>query len=396
MIEFSPASRCRVSGESLADAQPLFGLADCPFPGLYPHSAAEATALRTPLHVVQARQSGLVQLAHSFSPACYQEYLFAGAVSRTYTAYLQRFAANVAAEFPAAAAILEVGCGDGTLLGLLSAAGCRDVFGIDPGQPARRQAGSLPIASGYFPQDLPADRRGRRYDLIITRHVLEHLETPRDFMASLAAHLRPGGQLWIEVPDVASAVRRRIWSNFYQIHCNYFEAATLDALLAQSGLVCRGGEVVEVFGGSLVRRYEFGAALKIPAATPWSGIAAQVGEYQQQLARLAERLPAGCVGQGAAERTAVILGFCPALANKLHRLSDGNPLLVGRFCGGTSLPIVSKHELFCDPPEAIVLFAVSHAREILEEFKAALPGKVLIALAGADFRCQPLADFPRE
>ncbi len=394
MIKFSPASHCRVSGESLTDADLLFDLADCPFPGIYPQSAEESASLRSPLRLVQARQSGLVQLAHVFSPACYQDYLFAGAVSASYVDYLRSFARNVTAAFPRTAAVLEVGCGDGTLLGLIQAAGYSDIFGIDPGQPARQKAGKLPIASGYFPAGLPAERRAKKYDLIVTRHVLEHLETPEDFVASMAARLQRGGQLWIEVPDLASAVQRQIWSNFYQIHCNYFEAATLDALLAKFGLGCRGGEVVEIFGGSLVRRYEFGSVLAAPVATRWNSLAARIGEYERQLGALAERMPAGCVGYGAAERTAVTFGFCPALAAKLRCLYDGNPLLAGRFLGGTSLPIRLKSELFKNPPSAIVLFAISHAREILAEFKTILPGKVLIGLAGADFRCQPLADFP--
>lgn len=394
MITYTPASRCRVSAESLADAQVLFELSDCPFPGIYPAVAAESLALRSPLRVVQAPSSGFVQLGHVFDPSCYRKYLFAGAVSRGYTDYLRRFAQSVAQAFPRTATILEVGCGDGTLLGLIQEAGIGDVFGIDPGQPARQGAASLPIACGYFPADLPPAWRGKKCDLIITRHVLEHVETPREFVAGLAAHLRPDGQLWIEVPDLASTVRRQIWSNFYQIHCNYFEAPTLDALLAQTGLVCQGGEVVEIFGGSLVRRYQFGSAVAVPPATRWEGLAAQVADYRRKLEALAARLPEGSVGYGAAERTAVMLGFCPALGAKLRHLCDGNPLLTGTYFGGTALPIVAKRELFTTPPPAVLLFAISHVREIVAELKVHLPGSVLVAEAGGEFRFQPLAEFP--
>jgi SAM-dependent methyltransferase len=394
VVEFFPASQCRASGESLAAAQLLFELTDCPFPGIYPGSAAESKSFRSPLRVVQARQSGLVQLAHVFDPACYQEYLFAGSVSPSYRTYLEDFAHAVAAAFPRTAAVLEVGCGDGTLLHLMQSVGFSDILGIDPGQPARQKSAALPIVGGYFPADFPAERSAKKYDLIITRHVLEHVETPRDFVVSMAAHLKPTGQLWIEVPDLASAVRRQIWSNFYQTHCSYFEAATLDALLGKCGLTCCGGEVVEIFGGSLLRRYEFGLARAAPAATRWDDLATQVGAYQRQLFTLAERMPAGCVGYGAAERTAVMIGFCPALAARLQCVYDGNSLLAGRFLGGTSLPIAPKTELFQNPPTAVLLFAISHANEIIAEFKANLPSEVLIGLAGADFRCAPLADFP--
>jgi hypothetical protein len=289
---------------------------------------------------------------------------------------------------------MEVGCGDGTLLRLIQSVGFTDVFGIDPGQPAGQMTAILPIASGYFPGDVPAARRGKKYDLIVARHVLEHLEMPREFVASVAMQLKPAGQLWIEVPDLACTVHRRIWSNFYQIHCSYFEAATLDGLLAEFGLTCCGSEVVEIFGGSLLHRYQLGSGTPARGVVAqWEGLASQFSEYRGLLGRLAEGMPAGCVGYGAAERTAVALGACPTLEARLSCLYDGNPLLAGRFLGGTSLPIFASNELFRNPPSAIVLFAISHVPEVIAELKAHLPGGTPIGLAGADFRCLALDEF---
>jgi hypothetical protein len=87
------------------------------------------------------------------------------------------------------------------------------------------------------------------------------------------------------------------------------------------------------------------------------------------------------------------LGLCPALEAKLRCLCDGNPLLTGRFFGGTSFPILSREQLYQKPPPALLLFAISHVQEIIAELKKHLPGEVLVGLAGADFRCQPLAEY---
>jgi hypothetical protein len=113
-----------------------------------------------------------------------------------------------------------------------------------------------------------------------------------------------------------------------------------------------------------------------------------------RLAELGARLPAPCAGYGAAERTAVTLGICPALAGKLSKLCDGNPLLAGRYLAGTALRIESKQELFKHPPAAILLFAISHVKEIMAEFKARLPAAMVIGIAGHDFACQQLGDCP--
>lgn len=402
MLNLPPAQHCRLSGESLCDADLLLEVPDCPLGGVYPLHATDSIALRTPLRVVQARQSGLVQLGHTLDPSLYQQYAFAGATSKGYTSYLRGFARKVAGSFGAGAAILEIGCGDGALLSCLRELGFSRLRGIDPGRPALQSSPALTICSGYFPGDLPARWREEPFDLIIARHVIEHLETPRDFVAHFAGLLRPGGQVWLEAPDLDATLERRLWSNFYQLHCNYFTAGTLDALMGGAGYRCLDGELVDVFGGSLLRRYQDAEAaaqsvspkeLLVKAARRVGSLAGRIAECREKLSGLIARAPDPCVGYGAAERTAVTLGICPALTDKLAGLYDGNPLLTGRCLAGTELRIEPKQELFRRAPAAILLFAISHVKEILAEFKARLPASTIVGVAGHDFACQPLGDY---
>jgi hypothetical protein len=229
--------------------------------------------------------------------------------------------------------------------------------------------------------------------LILLRHVLEHVETPREFVAHLREFLRAQGQLWIEVPDLESTVRGRRWSNFYQLHCSYFSQPTLDALLGEAGCFCFEGEVVDVFGGSLLRRFAFGRPKPKAELPRWGTLAAQVDEFKRNLNHLTARMPDPCVGYGAGERTAVTLGFCPVVERKLKGLYDSNPRLDGRFLAGTQVPIAHKEQLFRQPPAAILLFALSHQEEILAELKARLPTDVLIGIVDHESVCQPLAAF---
>lgn len=392
MLELPLQPTCRLSGEPLADATPLFGLPSCPLPGVYPPTAEEALPLRTPLRVVQASGSGLVQLAHRLDPAVYARYAFAGGAAPGYRGYLQSFAARIADRFPRAAAVLEVGCGDGTLLRHLRDAGFADVFGIDPSLPAAADTG-LPLTRGFFPQDLPAERRDRGHDLIVLRHVLEHIEAPVTFLRELAQRLTPAGELWIEVPDLASTVARGLWSNFYQLHCNYFEAATLDALAATAGLCRREAEVVEIFGGSLLHRYAPGMPDEPPAPRRWPQVADEVEGYRAAVLALAAAMPAGTVGYGAAERTAMTFGLCPELAGHIRRLHDGNPHLAGRFLAGTDIPIAAKAALSAPPPPGVLIFAVSHWREIGRDLCARLPGETVIGIVGDGFPSARLAEL---
>lgn len=383
------APTCRLSGESLGNAELLFEIANCPIPGIYPATVAESLPLRAPLRVVQARQSGFVQLAHVFDSSLYQQYAFAGGGSVSYRRHLEKIAADIVARFPKSTAILEVGCGDGWLLRRLRELGFNDVLGIDPSRSASEAASDF-LLSGYFPQDLPNAHRHRKFGLVISRHVLEHIETPRPFVSSLVDSLAPDGELWLEVPDLDSTVARNLWSNFYQLHCNYFSAVTLDQMAATAGLRCVASELVEIFGGSLLRKYIRGAAPAFPAPARLTEIKTQLEAFRSNLDHLVAKIPPGAVGYGAAERTAVTLGFSPTLASALAGLHDGNTLLNDRYLAGTSLHIRGKEALFQQPPPAILLFAISNTAEILAEWRTRLPGDVLVGIVGGEFPFAPL------
>ena len=68
------------------------------------------------------------------------------------------------------------------------------------------------------------------------------------------------------------------------------------------------------------------------------------------------------------------LGAAPELEARLEALYDGNRLLHGRRLAGTALAIGTPDELAAARPPAVVLFAVSHAAEILADWRRRLPG----------------------
>jgi SAM-dependent methyltransferase len=96
-------------------------------------------------------------------------------------------------------AVLDVGCGDGYLLGKL-AASRRD--GLDPTLAAERREAGLRLAAGYFPADLEKLGFSGPYDAIFSLAVFEHLGEAElaAARAALPALLRPGGRLIVTVP----------------------------------------------------------------------------------------------------------------------------------------------------------------------------------------------------
>ena len=69
-----------------------------------------------------------------------------------------------------------------------------------------------------------------QYDLIMLRHVLEHVDDPIQQLRQLSPHLTDNGQLFIEVPGIVGKI-----PSLQNAHNHYFSETTLDSILGQAG-----------------------------------------------------------------------------------------------------------------------------------------------------------------
>ncbi|MCK8458451.1 class I SAM-dependent methyltransferase [Sphingomonas faeni] len=97
------------------------------------------------------------------------------------------------------AAILDVGCGAGHFLNRLADIGYTNLLGIDPFIPSdMRSTGGVPILRREVSE------LDGRFDLVMFNHSLEHVEAPRDVLASASRLLTPNGQCVVRIPTVSS------------------------------------------------------------------------------------------------------------------------------------------------------------------------------------------------
>lgn len=102
-------------------------------------------------------------------------------------------------DLPRRARILEVGCGTGGNLAMLSGFG--EVTAVEPDAAARAQAaakGVAQVVDGRLPDSLPGETGG--FDLVGAFDVIEHVDDDRAAVAALADRLAPGGFLIATVP----------------------------------------------------------------------------------------------------------------------------------------------------------------------------------------------------
>jgi 2-polyprenyl-3-methyl-5-hydroxy-6-metoxy-1,4-benzoquinol methylase len=138
-----------------------------------------------------------------------------------------------------AGSLLDVGCGAGEFLDVARSRGWT-VAGLDPVPDAAaraRELRGLPVATttleGYGSPE-------RRFDVVSALHVLEHVPDVNAFLRALAAWVRPGGHVLIEVPNYASLARRRLLTNWAMLrpleHLTHFTPDTLQRAFRRAGL----------------------------------------------------------------------------------------------------------------------------------------------------------------
>jgi SAM-dependent methyltransferase len=147
--------------------------------------------------------------------------------------------------------MVDLGCGDGHLLGLvmgrLTPAQRRrcEPWGVEISNALAQQAEQALAAQGGHCVHASALDGLRLFapaslDLIVMASFLEHEIQPLPLLRAAAARLRPGGQVLVKVPNYASwnrHLRGPRWCGYrWPDHVNYFTPATLAAMARSAGL----------------------------------------------------------------------------------------------------------------------------------------------------------------
>lgn len=147
---------------------------------------------------------------------------------------------DIAARLPPGGTVLDLGCGDAETLELFAQKGF-DVLGVDPDARSREQAAArgVTVLDGTA-EAPPAALEGRRFDLVIMSHSLEHCLDPTAAVASVARLVAPGGLAYIEVPNAGCAHFRtfRQCSEMFDSprHLWFFTPEALEAVAIGAGL----------------------------------------------------------------------------------------------------------------------------------------------------------------
>ncbi|MFN4180932.1 MAG: class I SAM-dependent methyltransferase [Armatimonadota bacterium] len=134
--------------------------------------------------------------------------------------------------------LLEVGCGVGWFCGLAKAMGWQPV-GLDISADACWEARKMWSVATVCSDSLPLPFKSQTFHLVVLRHTLEHLFSPKQVLKEVHRVLKDGGWVALEVPN-ANSLGRKIFGerwNAWELprHLHHFTPETLKRVLEQAG-----------------------------------------------------------------------------------------------------------------------------------------------------------------
>jgi len=148
--------------------------------------------------------------------------------------------------------VIEIGCGKGDFLLLLCELGTNNGVGFDPTYIEQEKHNEMKNRVKFI-QDFYSEKyENYQADLIVCRHVLEHIQNPKNFLNMLRRTIgnRPNTYLFFEVPNAQRIFHNLfVWDIIYE-HCSYFSPNALSFTFSSCDFqVC---ELTEEFEGQFL------------------------------------------------------------------------------------------------------------------------------------------------
>jgi len=311
---------------------------------------------------------------HDYSP----EYEGTQSYSPTFTKFNTQLAQHLIDKYDLHdKAIIEIGCGHGEFLILLSELGPNNGVGFDPAyrderiqHPAKERI--------QFIQDFYSEKYANvQGDFIVCKMTLEHIPDTAEFLATVRRSIgdRVGTRVFFQIPNAGYVLRDIAFWDIYYEHCSYFSKAALATLFLQAGF-----EIVDVFTGYNDQYLMIEATAGASRTDFEQSIAALVEEAVQDkaffTAHIDERLSGWrqlIAGLCDAQKKIVIWGsgskgvtFLNTLGinDEIEYVVDINPNRWGTFMAGSGHEIVGPDFLEEYQPDVVIVMNPIYIAEI--------------------------------
>ncbi len=275
--------------------------------------------------------------------------------------------------------IIEVGCGKGDFLKLISSYGNNQGYGFDKSYDPSIEKDQLQNVA--FIEDFYSEQyKGYPSDLIVSRHVLEHIEYPKPFVANIKDIAGNGHKkvFYFEVPNILYTLRDLgIWDLIYE-HCSYFSATSLSNLFDSIGLNVLN--VSEGYSGQFLS-IEASTANGSSKHQPYIDVKSIQGlvekfttNFNEKIAHWSRKLEAfqsqskKVVVWGGGSKGVSFLNFLKT-GDSVQYIIDINPRKTGMFVAGTGQEYIQPDRLQEVAPDTVIVMNPIYKNEITQSLQ---------------------------
>lgn len=272
--------------------------------------------------------------------------------------------------------IIEIGAGQGDFLKMLCDQGDNQGLGFDPSHiPLDDLKGDPRIT--FIPDYYSEKYNQYMADFIVSRHVLEHIDTPTDFIASLRRTIGDRNKIvvFFEVPNALFTLQALgIWDLIFE-HFSYFTPLSLCTLFQTNGFNILNNSAgfngqfltIETLPNGEGQTQPHPIAGKVETLA--RDAAAFKGSYQQKTAYWKRTLKnftqqaKKVVVWGAGSKGVTFLNVLSSY-HKIEYVVDINPRKRGKFVSGSGQEIVHPDFLSGYQPDIVIIMNANYQEEI--------------------------------
>jgi len=266
--------------------------------------------------------------------------------SATFRDHMLEVAERIRDQVGTSARVCEIGCGKGAFLSTLTDLGFSSIVGFDAAY-----EGDDPRVNKRY---LGAGDAPLGADVVVLRHVLEHVPNPRSFVSNVIKVNGSVPLMCVEVPSLDWIREQRTLWDLTPEHVNYFDQKSI-------GRVLRSSDVSVHFGGQYLLAFSQSSLNDASPSTAGSSAHSEIVDplregFLSALDRLSGKVKDGRWWIWGAATKGALVDFhvrklVPHLSNTLQGLVDISPAKQGRFIGCTGTPVISPaqfKERACD------------------------------------------------
>lgn len=329
-----------------------------------------------PLTVNICRECGYVFLREVIDSAVYSDYIYTPQTSSDVVAYLKEFVSDVIfrTNLRPGCLGLEIGSGDGTLCQEFKSAGVTFI-GVEPSKilcEISRQQKQVETYNDFMSLGLVA-KLGPEFDLVVVRHVLEHIDDFTSFFNAIDKCLKPDGTLIIEVPCLDNIIKKKQFYAFFFEHLSYFNISSLANLLKRFNYFINWTKFVYPEGGSILI-YATRKVAPLPMThmdlgdTGFAALKESLDIFQTKFKTLIREF-GPIAAYGAGQRGITLLNLMGATKTNVIAVFDENPIYHGLITPRSEIPVLSPVEMNVKSiPGKVLILASSYDEQIRRKY----------------------------